>query len=201
MGKKLITITEEDKRELIKLCEAGLSFTVISHRLPYKPSIIKKYIIELEASGVINYHPINRTKEDSIKAICDDYKAGLIDVKLLALKHNKTIKTINQYLMLGGIRKGRCKPHNRLPTEKTVEIQNKLLASASQAELAEEYNMTRQRINKIANKMDSKILPRKVTVKQQIINLLRQGKKTAEIARELNIPMSNVSRVKKDTIL
>lgn len=200
MGRKIPTMTEEERQELIKLCDAGLPFIAIYHRLPYKPCTIKKHINELQSSGLIDYHPARVTIEDSIKAVCDDYKAGLADVKLLALKHNKTIKTINQYLMLGGIKRGR-KPYNRLPTDKTLEIQGKLITGVSQAELSQEYGITRQRISKIANKMDSKLLPQKVTVKQKIINLLQQGNTTSQVARELNIPMSNVSRVKKDTIL
>lgn len=146
-------MTESERKQVITLWDNRVPIYQIIRMLPYPEKKATQMLKEMRTDGTLKPRD---DKPTMIDKVCNAYRNGEHNPYKLAEMFGKTHKTINQYLAMGGIKKGKAE-HHWQPKPKgdkaNVIIEELRKGEKTQYRIAKEYGVSRQYVNELKRGM------------------------------------------------
>lgn len=147
-------MTEAEKRQVVALWGNGVPIYQIVRMLPYSEKKAEGMLKELRDNGTL---PPREVKAEMVEKVCNAYRNGEHNPLKLAEMFGKARNTINRYLVIGGIKKGKA-PHHWKPKPKGDKahaiIEELRKGEKTKYRIAKDYGVTRQYVNELKRGMN-----------------------------------------------
>ena len=190
---------EENKEKILELYNQGLEIKEIAKRLNISDTTIYKYIKELKEEGRIQKRKTLAKKDINKEETLELYNSKM-KVKEIAKKLNVSVVTIRTYIKE---LKEEGKVQNNGKEERKEEALELYNQGLEIKEIAKRLNVTSVTINTYIKELieEGRIQERKnlkqrkkEEKKEEVLRLCKQGIKTKEIAKKLNLADSTIHR-------
>ena len=194
---------EENKEKILELYNQGLEIKEIAKRLNISDTTIYKYIKELKEEGRIQKRKTLAKKDINKEETLGLYNSKM-KVKEIAKKLNVSVVTIRTYIKE---LKEEGKVQNNGKEERKEEALELYNQGLEIKEIAKRLNVTSVTINTYIKELieEGRIQERKnlkqrkkEEKKEEVLRLCKQGIKTKEIAKKLNLADSTIHRYIKE---